>query len=98
VKARCPEIHGVAALVLAYRVLGQVYVHRACQGVGHDERRGGQVVRADVGVDAALEVPVAREDGRDHEVVLLDGGGDLLGQRTGVPYARRAPVADHIEL
>ena len=66
-------------------VFGQVYVHRARQGVGDDERRGGQVVRADVGVDAPFEVAVAREYGRDNEVVLLDGGGDLLGQRTGVP-------------
>src|SRR5215210_2694584 len=91
-------MHGVAVLVLAYRVFRKVYVHRACQGVGDNERRGGQVVRADVGVDAALEVPVAREDGCYYEVVLLDGGGDLLGQRTGVPDARRAPIANHVEL
>ncbi len=92
------EVDGVALAILAQRVLREVYVHRAGQGVGDDERRGGEVVGPHVRVDAALEVTVAREDGGDHEVVLVDRLGDLLGERAGVPDARRAPVADHVEV
>src|SRR3546814_16039551 len=34
--------------------------------------------------------------GRDREVVLVDRGGDLLGQRARVADARGAPVADEV--
>src|SRR4028119_423357 len=61
------------------------------------ERRRGMVVGPHVRFDAPLEVAVAREDGGHDEVVLLDGGGDLLRQRPGVADACRAAVADHVE-
>src|SRR3712207_1834606 len=80
------------------RLVDEVYVHRAGQGVGDDERRRGQVVRLDIRVDPALEVAVAREDGGDHEVVLVDRLGNLLRKRTRVPDARRTPVTHDVEL
>jgi hypothetical protein len=91
------QVDRVSVPVLPERVPGEVDVHRAGQRVGDHERRRGQVVGPDVGVDAPLEVPVARENGGHDEVVLLDGRGDLLGQRPRVADARRAAVADHVE-
>src|ERR671916_2055680 len=91
------EVDGVASLVLSERVVDQVQVHGPCQGVGDDERRRGEVIGPHVGVDAPLEVAVAREDGGDHEVVLVDRLAYGLGQRSRVADARRAAVADNVE-
>jgi hypothetical protein len=61
----------IALLVLADRILGDVDPHRAGDGVGHDQRRRGQIVGLDVRVHAAFEVAVARQDrGRDQGVVV----------------------------
>ena len=87
----------VAVAVLAERLVEQVDVHRPRERVGHDERRRREVVHLHVGVDPALEVAVAREDGDDREVLGVDDVGDLLRQRPGVPDARRAAVADEVE-
>ena len=89
--------HVGAGLVLADRVVLDVPVHRPGQRVGDDQRRGGQVVHLDVGVDPALEVAVAREDRGDREVVLLHRGRDRFGQRARVPDAGDAAVADEVE-
>ena len=65
-------------------------------GVGDDERRRGQVVHADVGVDAALEVPVPRQHGTHREVGLADRIRYAIEQRTGVTDAGGAPVTDEV--
>ena len=44
-------------------------------------------------MDPALEVAVAREHGRDDQVVRLDRLGDRRVERPGVADARRAAVA-----
>ena len=76
---------------------GEVDVHRAGQRVGHHERRRGQVVHPHVGVDASLEVPVAREHRRPPRGRLLDGVGHAVEQRAGVADAGGAAVADEVE-
>ena len=99
-RARGPEVaqEDVGALaVLAERLGVEVDVDPAGERVGHDERRRGQVVRPHLGMDARLEVAVAREHRADDEVVLLDGLRDRLRQRPGVPDAGRAAVADGVE-
>ena len=75
----------------------EVQVHRPGQRVGDDQRRRGEVVHLDVGVDPALEVAVAGQHRDDREVVLADRGRDLLGQRAGVADAGGAAVADQVE-
>ena len=75
----------------------QVDVHPAGEREGDDQRRRGEVARARQRVDAALEVAVARQDGGDDEVVLLDGLGDRLVERAGVADAGRAAVAGERE-
>jgi hypothetical protein len=65
------EEHVVAVRVLPERLGLEVEVHRPGQRIRDDERRRGEVVHLDVGVDPALEVPVAGEDRDDGEVVLL---------------------------
>ena len=81
----------------AERVGRDVDVHGARERVGDDQRRRREVVHLDVGVDAALEVAVAREHRHDGEVVVVDGGADLLRQRPGVADAGGAAVADEVE-
>ena len=87
----------LTVLVLAEGVDLEVEVHRPRQGVGDDERRAREVVHLHVGVDAALEVAVAREHRGHREVVLVDRGRDLVDQRTRVADAGRAAIADGVE-
>ena len=70
---------------------------RARQGVGHHQGRRGQVVEADVGVDAAFEVAVARQHRRHRQVALVHRLGDAGQERARVADARRAPEADELE-
>ena len=74
-----------------------VDVHAAGERVGDDERRRGEVVRLHLGMDARLEVAVAREHRADDEVALGDRRRDLVGERARVADARRAAVADGVE-
>src|SRR5690606_39297359 len=87
----------VAVGVGAQRLGVEVDVHRPGQRVGHHQRRGGQVVHLDIGVDAAFEVAVTGQHRGDREVVVVDRLGDLLRQRTGVANAGGAAVADEVE-
>ena len=87
----------VAVRVGAERLVVEVDVHRPRQRVGDAQRRRRQVVHLDVGVDPPLEVPVARQDRDDRQVLGLHDIGDLGRQRSGVADAGRAPVADQVE-
>ena len=49
------------------------------------------------GMDASLEVAVAREDGGGHEVLFLDGRGDFGRDGAGVADAGGAPIPDDVE-
>ena len=75
----------------------EVDVDATGQGEGHDERWRGEIRGPDERMDAALEVAVARQDGGDHEVVLLDRLGDRGLEGPAVADACRAAVAHHIE-
>ena len=72
---------------------GQVDVDPTGQGEGHDQRRRREVARARERMDPALEVAVARQDGRHDQVVGLDRLGDRRVERAGVADAGRAAVA-----
>ncbi len=91
------EVDVLALLVLPERIADDVDVHRAGERVGDAQRRRGEVVHLHVGVDAPLEVAVAREHRHDREVGLVDRLGDLVGQRAGVADAGGAAVADEVE-
>ena len=92
-----PEEHLLAGLGGAERLVLEVEVHRPGERVRDDQRRRREVVHLHVGVDAALEVPVAGEHRHDRQVVLVDGRRDLVRQRAGVADAGRAAVADEVE-
>jgi hypothetical protein len=49
------------------------------------------------GIDAALEIAVARQHRGDHQIALLDRAGDRLGQRPGIADAGGAAIADEVE-
>jgi hypothetical protein len=89
--------HGLAVPVVAKGVAAQVQVHGPGQGVGDHQRRGGEVVQLHLGVDAALEVAVARQHRHHGEVVVADGGGHLLDQRPGGADAGHAAEAGQVE-
>jgi hypothetical protein len=92
-----PEIDRLPLGILAERLLSQIQVHPTGEGVGHHERGGSEVVRANVRIDASLEVPVSRENGADDQVLLLDRARDRVGEWAAVPDAGRAAVADQVE-
>ena len=79
------------------RLAGEVDLHCSGQRVGDDQRRTREEVLLDIGVDATLEVSVARQHRHDREVVLVDRFGDAGQQRAGVADARGASVAGEIE-
>ncbi len=81
----------------AERVAGEVEVHAPGERVGDDEHRAREVVRPDLVVDPGFEVAIAAENGRDKRVAGRDLFRDRIGQRSGVPDAGRASVADHVE-
>ena len=72
-------------------------MHRAGDRIGDDQRRRGEIVGAHVGVDAALEIAVAREHRGGDEIVLVDRLGDLRRQRSGIADAGGAAEADQVE-
>ena len=96
-----PEIgehHRLAVGADAQSLGGEIDIHPACQGVGDDQGRTGQVVGPGVGADPALEVPVAAEHRGDHQLPGLDLLHGGRRQRTAVADADRAAVAHGVEL
>ena len=91
------QVHRLAVAAGAERLGRQIDVHAPGERVGDDERRRGEIVRANLRVDAALEVAVARQHRGDDQVGVGDGLRDVAGQRAGVADARRAAVADQVE-
>ena len=88
--------HGRPSAPMPSGSLHQVGVEGPGEGVGDDERRRGQVVHADVGVDASLEVPVSREHGAHGQVGLDDCIRHAVEKRTRVADAGGAAVADEV--
>ncbi len=91
------EVDRLAVLARPERLGLEVHVHAAGQGVGDDQRRRGEVIRPHFGMDAPLEVAVAAQHGRHDEAVVGDRLGYRLRQRSAVPDARGAAVADQVE-
>ena len=91
------EINVLPVLALAQRLGGQVHMDVASQRIGDDEGRRGQIVGLHIRVDAAFEVAVARDHGGGDGAVVVDGLGDLFGQRAGVADAGGAAVTDEVE-
>ena len=91
------QIDRLAVLADAQRFCRQVEVHRAGQGVGDHQGGRGEIIGLDQGVDAPLEIAVAAEHRRRHQLVTLDRRADRLGQGTAVADAGGAAVADHRE-
>jgi len=53
------QIHRFAFFSVAERFTGDVDCGRAGQRIGHDQRRGGEIVAFGERMDATFEVPVA---------------------------------------
>ena len=91
------EIDRLALAVLAERIGGEVDVHRAGQRIGDDQRRRGEIVGADVGIDAAFEIAIAGEHGGRDQIMFADGFGDRLRKRAGIADTGGAAITDEIE-
>ena len=87
----------LALLVLTDRILRDVDPHRAGEGIGHNQRRRGQIVGLDVGVHPALEIAVARQHRGTDQTVVVDGFRDAVRQRARVADTGGAAVADQVE-
>ena len=83
--------------VVAERLVDDVEIHAARERVGDHQRRRSEIIRAALGIDAALEIAVAAEHRYGDEVIVLDGFADGFGQRAAVADAGGAAVADEVE-
>jgi len=83
-----------AVLGVTERLGRQIDPHVAGQGVGHDQRRGGEVGVGDVRMDSAGEVPVARQHGGVRGRIRTGRG---RRQRTGVTHAGATTESGDVE-
>ena len=88
---------GLAIGTGAQGVVVEVDIHVAGQGIGHHQRRRGQVIGSHFLVDATLEVAISREHGGDQQIALVDGGIDGRRQGPGIAYTGGAAIAHQIE-
>ena len=86
-----------AAGALPQRLARQIDVDVTRQGIGHHQRRRGQIVGAHVRADAALEVAVARQHGGGDQIALGNRRRDRRVQRPRVADAGGAAIAHQIE-
>ncbi len=91
------EIDRLALPVGAKRLAGQIDEHRACERVSHDERWRGEVVGPGVGIDAALEVAVSRENRGGDQIAPGDRRRDLARERARIADAGGAAETDDVE-
>ncbi len=82
---------------MAKRIVIHIERHRAGQGIGHYQRRGGQEIHPDLGMDAALEIAIAGQYRGDRQFAVMDGLADGFGQGTGVADAGGAAIAHQVE-
>ena len=87
------QVNRLAFFAVAHRLGHQVTQHGAGNRVRHHQRRAGQKIGLQVGVDARFKIAVARQHGRADQVVLRDGVVDLGRQIPGVADAGGAAVA-----
>ena len=92
-----PQPDVLASLALADRLGHQVDHHVAGERVRDHQRRRREEVGLEVRVDAGLEVPVARQHRRTHEVVGRDQLVEFRREVTGVADAGRAAVGGDVE-
>ena len=91
------EKHRMAFLVMAEGFVCKVRRDRAGERMGDDEGRRGEVIRLHIGADAALEIPIAGEDRRGNNAIVVDGFRDFRRQGTRIADTGRAAETDEIE-
>ena len=89
--------YGLTVLAHAQWLFREVDVDPTGKGVGDHQHWRGQIVGAHVGMDPSLEVPVARQHGSYHKLVLDDRPGNRLGEWAAVAYASGAAVSHDVE-
>ena len=89
---------GLSVVAVAERLVVEIDVDAAGERIRDDQRRRREVVRPHLGMNAALEVAVAGQHGRDDQLAARSIASEIVvGQRTAVADARRAAVADEVE-
>src|SRR5262245_34520244 len=83
--------------VLAERLVIEIDVHSAGQCISDHEGRGGEIISPDFGLNSALEIAIAAEHGRDHEMILFNRFRNGRRQRSAVANTCRAAVADQMK-
>ena len=91
------EVHGIAGAVGTQRLVVEIDVHGAGQGIGHHQGGRCQVVHTDFGMHPSLEVAVAGEYRGHAEIAFADGFGYGLRQGAGIADAGGAAVAHDVE-
>ena len=92
------QVDGVALAVFAQRFGGQVDIHGARQRVSHHQRRRRQVIRAHLGMHAALKIAIAGKHRRGHQLALGHRARHFRRQRPAVADARGAAITHQVEV
>ena len=91
------QIDRLAIVVGPDRFCSDVHIDLARDRIGNDERRGHEVVRADLRIDATFKVAVAAEHRRNDEGAVFHSFRHRVWQRTAVANTGGAAVANHVE-
>ena len=92
-----PQVYGLVVAVVPQWVVDHVDVHATRQGEGYDQHGRSQVAGLHLGMDPGLEVAVAAEYRRGHQVMLSHRSTYLVRQGAAVADACGAAVADRVE-
>ena len=92
-----PEVDRLAIRVVADRLGREIDVHPTSDGIGHHQRRRGEIAGPHLRVDPSLEVAISAQHRDDDELVILHRLGDRRRQRPAIADARRATVTDQVE-
>ena len=89
---------GLPSRVLAQRIFPQIDVDASGQSERHHQRRRHQIIRADIRIDAAFEVAIAGKHRGHHQILSSISSEISCRQRSRIPDAGGASVADDMEL
>ena len=92
-----PQMHGLAVRIRADGLPGQIDAGGSGQGVGHHQQRRSQPVGPHFLMHPSLEVAVAGQHRRHHQIAFGNGLGDRLRQRPGIADAGGAAVTHQVE-
>ena len=87
----------IAIFVRSNWIFGQVNIHRSGQRIDNNQRRGREIVGANIRADTSFKVAVARQDRCGDEITFGNGVRNLFLDRARIPDAGRTTVSHKVK-